>query len=170
MNSKAKEYISKLQLIRHPEGGYFNEIYRSGEYYEAGCLPERYDKNRAFSTSIYFLLEGNQVSNMHRLKSDEIWHFYDGSTILIYIFDESGKLKLNHLGSEIKDGDSFQIIVPKGCWFGAELKDKSSFGLIGCTVAPGFEFDDFEIGNRNFLLNLFPEYSEIIKKLTKFKP
>ncbi len=170
MDIKAQEYISKLHLNRHPEGGYFNEIYRSAEYYEAGYLPGRYNKNRAFATSIYFLLEGNQVSNLHSLKSDEIWHFYDGSAILIYMLEEQGKLTVKKLGKDLGSGELFQVTIPKGCWFGAELQDKKSFGLIGCTVSPGFDFEDFELGERNFLLNLFPDYSEIIKKLTKFTP
>ena len=169
MHPKAKEYISKLQLTPHPEGGYFKEIYRSGEIYKAGCLPERFGKERAFSTSIYFLLEGKQISTLHRLKSDEIWHFYDGSAIIVYIFDETGRVNTKYSGNDIDNNESFQIVIPKGHWFGAELKDKNSFGLIGCTVSPGFDFEDFERGDQNFLLKLYPENSEVIKKLTKFK-
>ena len=106
MNPKAKEYIAKLQLIRHPEGGYFKEIYRSREYYEAEHLPGRYDNKRAFSTSIYFLLEGTQISTLHKLKSDEIWHFYDGSAIVLYIFYESGKPDTKYLGSDLNKNES----------------------------------------------------------------
>ena len=168
MHPKAKEYISKLQLEQHPEGGYFKEIYRCGELFSAEHLPGRYNKDRSFSTSIYFMLEGNQVSLFHKLKSDEVWHFYDGTAIIVYIITEDGEFTEQHLGNNIDKGESFQIIIPKGSWFGAELKDELSFGLIGCTVSPGFDFEDFELGSRKYLLKLYPKYSEIIKKLTKF--
>jgi predicted cupin superfamily sugar epimerase len=91
MNNKAKKYIQKLQLKSHPEGGYYKEIYRAGELILPDHLPKRYKESRAFSTSIYFLLEGNQFSSFHRLKSDELWHFYDGSTLIIYTIDEKGE-------------------------------------------------------------------------------
>jgi uncharacterized protein len=169
MNKAAKNYIEKLRLQPHPEGGYYREVYRSEEIVNSEYLPDRYGKSHAFATSIYFLLEGDQVSVLHRLKSDEIWHFYDGSTIDIYIFDQSGKMRIESLGKDLNRGECSQVAIPKGHWFGAELKDKNSFAFIGCTVAPGFEFEDFEIGDKKFLLKLYPEYSEIIKKLTKLE-
>ncbi|MEJ2616754.1 MAG: cupin domain-containing protein, partial [Ignavibacteriaceae bacterium] len=89
MNSKAKYYINKLKLIPHPEGGYYKEIYRSGEYISTEGLPKRYKSKRVFSTSIYFLLEGKQISRFHRLKSDEVWHFYDGSPVAVYILNNN---------------------------------------------------------------------------------
>jgi len=167
MNKKAKEYITKFQLKRHPEGGYYKELYRAGEIILPDQLPKRYRSSRSFSTSIYFLLEGNQVSTFHRLKSDELWHFYDGSTIIIYTINENGELKTQKLGNNIKDGESFQVQIKHNNWFGAELLDKSSFALIGCTVSPGFEFDDFELANRNELIKTYPKHKEIIKKLTR---
>ena len=168
MNEKAGYYISKLQLSLHPEGGYYKEVYRSGEIYEAEFLPGRYFKDRALSTSIYFLLEGRQVSTFHRLKSDEIWHFYDGSVVKIYNIEEDGRMKEIKLGNNLEDGETLQVVINKNSWFGAEVVDKSSFCLIGCTVSPGFDFEDFELGNRDSLIKQFPEYSEVIKKLTKF--
>ena len=166
MNKKAKEYIQKLQLKSHPEGGYYKEIYRAGELILPDHLPKRYNSSRAFSTSIYFLLEGNQFSSFHRLKSDELWHFYDGSTLIIYTIDEKGELKKIKMGKESNEGEFFQIQIKQNIWFGAELHDQSSFALIGCTVAPGFEFADFELGKRDMLFNLYPEHKNIIKKLT----
>ncbi|UCH65208.1 MAG: cupin domain-containing protein [Ignavibacterium sp.] len=167
MNKKAKEYITKLQLNRHPEGGYYKEIYRAGELILPAHLPDRYKTSRAFSTSIYFLLEGNQVSTFHRLKSDELWHFYDGSTLIVYSIDENSELKEIKLGKNSSKGQLFQVQIKHNVWFGAELIDKSSFALVGCTVAPGFDFEDFELGKRDELIKQFPGHEQIIIKLTR---
>ncbi len=168
MKDKAGLYISKLQLSPHPEGGYYKEIYRSGEIIKAEYLPDRYKASRAFSTSIYFLLKNNQVSLFHKLKSDEIWHFYDGCGVKIYIIEKNGAIKEILLGNKLKEGELPQIVIRKNYWFGAELLDKSSFCLMGCTVSPGFDFKDLRLGEREKLLNLFPQHEKIIKKLTKF--
>ena len=167
MLPQAQKYIEKLQLKPHPEGGYYKEIYRAGEMILVEQLPKRYKSSRSFSTSIYFLLEGNQVSNFHRLKSDEQWHFYDGSTIVLYVIDERGNLNKILLGRNIEKGELPQSIIKHNSWFAAELLDKTSFALIGCTVAPGFEFNDFELGKRDELVEMFPQYKELIIRLTK---
>ncbi|HKI79374.1 MAG TPA: cupin domain-containing protein [Ignavibacteriaceae bacterium] len=167
MNEKAKYYIDKLKLKKHPEGGYYNEIYSAGEIIEADVLPVRYEGARVFSTSIFFLLEGEQISSLHKLKSDEIWHFYDGSTINIYIISSNGKLEKRTLGRNLENDELIQTVIEKNNWFGADLNDKSSYGLIGCTVAPGFDFDDFEIGKREELLKKFPDQKDIILNITK---
>ena len=167
MNKKANKYIKKLQLKPHPEGGYYKELYRAGELILPDHLPVRYKSSRNFSTSIYFLLEGNQVSTFHRLKSDELWHFYDGSTLIIYIIEEGGELKKIKLGRNMNNGENFQIQIKNNNWFGAELLDKSSFALIGCTVSPGFEFEDFEMGDKIELTKRYPEHKDIIFKLTR---
>lgn len=164
MNEKAKHYIQKLQLKKHPEGGYFKEIYRGGEMILIDPPDRRLKRN--YSTSIYFLLEGKQVSKFHRLKSDEIWHFYDGSPIKIYIIDEKGKLTENILGKRMNDGAVFQTVIRKNNWFAAELINKKSFSLVGCTVSPGFDFSDFEFGDREQLSNQFPKLKELIERLT----
>lgn len=169
MDEKAKYYIEKLKLTKHPEGGYFNEIYRSGEIFEASVLPERYKSSRTFSTSIYFLLEGKQFSSFHRLQSDEIWHFYDGCSVKISVITANRKLEERVIGNNLDKDESLQTVVEKNSWFGAELADKNSFALVGCTVAPGFSFEDFEIGDRDKLMNDYPEYSDIIFRLTKVK-
>lgn len=166
MNKKAKAYIKKLQLKPHPEGGYYKELYRAGELILPDHLPTRFKSSRTFSTSIYFLLEGKQISTFHRLKADELWHFYDGSTLIIYIIDESGELRKLKLGSNVEDGEMFQVQIKNNNWFGAELLDKSSYALIGCTVSPGFEFEDFELGDKIELSKKYPEHKNIILKLT----
>lgn len=167
MNKKAKEYIDKLQLKVHPEGGYFSEVYRSEELIKVNHLSERYNSSRSFSTSIYYMLEGNQFSSFHRLKSDELWHFYDGTALTIIVINEKDLLDKIRLGNDLNKRETFQTVIKKNSWFAAELIDKNSFALIGCTVSPGFDFDDFELGNRNDLVKEFPQYEEVIVKFTR---
>jgi predicted cupin superfamily sugar epimerase len=164
--NKADVYIEKLQLTPHPEGGYFREIYRSDELLKDG-LPDRYKGNRSFSTSIYFLLKGEQKSLLHKLKSDEIWHFYDGSPVKLYTIDSKGKVSQRLLGRNIDEGESMQLVIKRGYWFCAEVSDENSFSLFGCTVAPGFDFSDFELGERKELLKLYPQLAELVKTFTE---
>ena len=166
MHQKTKKYIKQLQLKKHPEGGYYKEVYRSGESVLPAHLPQRYKSSRNFSTSIYFLLEGKQFSSFHLLQSDELWHFYDGSAVLLYIINQKGELTVKKLGRG--DGSELQLTIEKQNWFAAELEDKKSFSLFGCTVSPGFEFEDFELGKRDTLVKKFPQHSVLIKRLTKF--
>ncbi|MGB5528514.1 MAG: cupin domain-containing protein [Ignavibacteriaceae bacterium] len=165
MDQKARTYIKKLRLKKHPEGGYYREVYRSDEKILTDHLPKRYRSSRNFSTSIYFLLEGNQFSAFHLLKSDELWHFYDGSAVMVYVINPVGDLTVSKLGRS--RGTEFQTIIQKKCWFAAEAEDKKSFSLFGCTVAPGFEFEDFEMGRREFLLKKFPQHQTLIHRLTR---
>jgi predicted cupin superfamily sugar epimerase len=165
MHVKAKQYIKQLQLKKHPEGGYFKEVYRSGELILPEHLPARYKSMRNFATSIYFLLEGKQFSAFHLLQSDELWHFYDGCTVIIYVINQEGELIINKLGKK-KDCE-LQIAIEKQNWFAAELEDKKSFAIFGCTVSPGFEFDDFKLGRRDELLVKFSQHDTLIKRLTK---
>lgn len=165
MNEKAKYYIQKLELIKHPEGGYFREIYRSSEMYFID-RPKKALKRNA-STSIYFLLDGKQVSKFHRLKSDELWHFYEGSTIKLYLINEAGEFSVLLLGKNLSDGEVFQVTISKNSWFAAEVLDKKSFSLIGCTVSPGFDFSDFELASRKKLLDHFPSHKKEIVRFTK---
>jgi len=165
MHPKAKQYIKQLQLKKHPEGGYFKEVYRSVELILPEHLPKRYKSTRNFSTSIYFLLEGKQFTSFHILKSDELWHFYDGSAVLLYNINQKGEISVKKLG---RDQDcELQLTIEKENWFAAEIEDKKSFALFGCTVSPGFEFDDFELGNSDDLIKKFPQHSALIKRLTK---
>jgi predicted cupin superfamily sugar epimerase len=165
MNPKAKKLIKQLKLKKHSEGGYYREIYRSGERILGEHLPKRFKTSRNFATSIYFLLEGKQFSAFHLLRSDESWHFYDGSKIIIYVINKNGKLFIKKMGRE--DDCKFQITIEKNNWFAAELEDKKSFALVGCTVSPGFEFDDLTMGERDKLVKQFPKHSKLIEKLTE---
>ena len=165
MHPKAQKYIKQLQLKKHPEGGYFREVYRSAELILPQHLPKRYTSSRNFSTSIYFLLQEMQFSSFHILKSDELWHFYDGWKVLLYVINKDGELVTKKLG---KDKDcQLQLTIEKQNWFAAELEDKKSFTLFGCTVSPGFEFEDFQLGKRDELIKKFPQHSALIKRLTK---
>jgi predicted cupin superfamily sugar epimerase len=164
MNEKAKYYVQKLELIKHPEGGYFREIYRAAEMIYIDPPSKKIRRN--YSTSIYFLLNGSQVSKFHKLKSDELWHFYDGDSIIIHIINENGELSQQYLGRNFEQGEAFQTVIGKNNWFAAEVKDKRSFALVGCTVSPGFDFSDFEFGKRNELVNKYPKLEDLIKRFT----
>lgn len=164
MDPKARYYIDKLGLEKHPEGGYYREIYRAGEMFFTETIPAKKLNKKNISTSIYFLLNGRDKSLFHRLKSDEIWHFYDGCDVKIYIIDIEGNLSDVQLG---KSSEVFQFVIPKNNWFAAELTDKNSFALVGCTVSPGFDFNDFELADRIKLLKKYPEYERLIKRFTK---
>ena len=164
MHLKAKQYIKQLKLIKHPEGGYFREVYRSGELILPKLLPNRYKSSRNFSTSIYFLLEGKQFSAFHLLQSDETWHFYDGCSVLIYLVDNKGNLSTEKIGKG--EDCSFQLTIKRNSWFAAELSNKKSFALFGCTVSPGFEYEDFKLGKREILVKKFLQHQVLIKRLT----
>jgi predicted cupin superfamily sugar epimerase len=166
MLNSADYWIEKLELKIHPEGGYFNEVYRSNEEIEPRTFPIRYKGKRCFSTSIYFLLKEKQFSAFHKLQSDELWHFYEGSAIEIFIIDEDANLTIKKLGRNFGEDESFQLMIRRGNWFAARLLDTSGYSLIGCTVAPGFNFEDFELGKREILISQFPQHTDLIKQLT----
>jgi predicted cupin superfamily sugar epimerase len=161
----AADLIAQLQLVRHPEGGWYRETYRAAgsmHGHHPGCV-----FGRSCSTAIYFLLEQGEVSALHRLKSDEMWHFYAGSPLIVHIISPEGGYRALRLGSDLGGGESFQGVVPAGCWFGAEVSEGGEFSLVGCTVAPGFDFDDFEMGERGALLHRYPAHAGLIRRLTK---
>lgn len=164
--NKPEYWIEKLQMTPHPEGGFFKETYRCAEQVEKKNLPKRFPGDRNFSTAIYFLLIDPQISKLHRIKSDEMWHFYEGSGALIYSIDPQGILTEHKLGINPNEGEMPQILIPAGCWFGARVNRPGSYCLTGCTVSPGFHFDDFELGERNNLIELFPDHDKIIRELT----
>jgi uncharacterized protein len=162
----AKYWIEKLKLAKHPEGGYFYETYRSSQEIEFSLDEKKI--TRAASTAIYYLLKGNEVSCFHRIKSDEMWHFYAGSDLTIFILNEDGELVQHKLGNGENSADAlFQILIPAGLWFAASVDDPSSFALVGCTVAPGFEFADFELADRKKMIEEYPWHEEVIVSLTK---
>jgi len=167
MARNARFWIDYLQLAKHPEGGYFREIYRSNEFIHKKSLPDRYTSFRSFSTSIYYLLENPEYSAFHRLKSDEIWHFYEGSSIQLYIVLPNGEFRKLILGKQPEEGQYFQAVIPKGCWFAAHVSEPKAFALVGCSVSPGFDFEDLEMGSREKLLKRFPQHSQLITKFTR---
>lgn len=164
--NKANGWIEKLKLEKHPEGGYFKEVYRSAEKLDADSLPARYSSDRNMATSIYFLLKGDEFSSFHRIQSDETWHFYAGSTLELFVLENDGKLTRFLLGQNIEVGEHLQLTIPRNHWFGARVVDAKSYSLLGCTVAPGFHFDDFELADRSKLTEEFPVHKEIIRELT----
>lgn len=166
INQDAQYWVEHLQLTAHPEGGYFREIYRSSELITASALPARYEGDHAFTTSIYFLLTDAQFSAFHRLKSDEIWHFYGGTSLTLYIINPDGELKQIQLGNRFENGEHFQVIVEANQWFAAKVNQPNSYALVGCTVAPGFDFSDFELANRKELISQYPHHQKLITQLT----
>jgi predicted cupin superfamily sugar epimerase len=161
----ASYWVDAYQMKPHPEGGYYAETYRSAGSIPHYALPEGFAGNRSFSTAIYFLLEPPHFSSLHRIQSDEIWHFYAGGPLEISVIDPSGDFRLIRLGSDPDAGEVFQAVVPAGSWFGA--RPVRTYALVGCTVAPGFDFSDFELGTRSGLLDLFPQHRDIVRQLTR---
>lgn len=162
----AKYWVEKLKMQSHPEGGFFAETYRSTEVISENSLPKRFSGNRNYSTAIYFLLESHHFSAFHRIKSDELWHFYAGDALNVYYIDNEGIIQIIRLGNNPEKGEIFQAVVPAGVWFGSKPAIENSYSLVGCTVAPGFDFADFEMPDRATLLQQFPQHEEIIKLLT----
>lgn len=162
----AKYWVEKYHLQVHPEGGYFAETYRSAEIIPHDALPKRFKGERNFSTGIYFLLESHQCSALHRIQSDEMWHFYYGSPLIVFYINQQGSVQTIKLGNNPENGEVFQAVVPAGVWFGSKPALQDSYSLVGCTVAPGFSFADFEMASRSKLLKEYPQHKEIIDTLT----
>jgi len=156
------DWIRRLDLLPHPEGGYYRETYRASERIAKDHLPPRFGGERRLSTAIYFLLVGDQVSCLHRIKSDEVWHFYTGTPLDLFVIGDDGRLTTHRLGP---DGP-FQALVPAGSWYGAAPSDGTGWALLGGTVAPGFDFADFELGDRAVLLRAFPQHRALVERLT----
>ena len=162
----ARFWIEKLGLTPHPEGGYFRQTYKSDLLIEREALLG-FSGARVASTAIYFLIEGGNFSAFHRLRSDEIWHFYAGSPLMVNVIDPSGARSALFLGCNPEVGQVFHGVVRAGCWFASHVSDWKGWALVGCTVAPGFEFEDFEVGRREQLVVDFPQHADIIRKLTR---
>ena len=148
--------IKKFDLKAHPEGGYFKEYYRSSEIISRQALPSRFKGDRCFSTSIYILLPAGSISRLHRIASDEIWHFYLGGPLELLQLFPDGKMEKIVLGQDVEAGQMLQHVVPAGCWFGAKPVEGSAYSFVGCTVAPGFDFEDFELADIDALCRQFP--------------
>jgi uncharacterized protein len=164
-NMTAQYYIEHLELQPHPEGGFYKETYRSKGKIAADCLPRDIERDRSYSTAIYFLLQQGDFSAFHRIRSDECWHFYDGGTVLVHVLHQSGEYSCTRVGKNIHEGEVFQYLVPAGAWFASE--PASFFSLVGCTVAPGFDFADFEMAKKNELVKQFPQHENLIARLCR---
>jgi predicted cupin superfamily sugar epimerase len=163
----ANYFISHLQLESHPEGGFFKETYRATESISKKALFPQFEGERNFSTAIYYLLRQGEHSLFHRIKSDECWHFYAGDKLLIHVIEPGGNYYCIKLGSNIYVGETFQFVVPAMAWFAAEPAVESSYSLVGCTVAAGFDFADFEMADKTSLLAAFPKYKEVVSRLSR---
>lgn len=163
----AEFYINYLQLLPHPEGGYYRETYKSAELIDGHSLPARFSASRYFSTAIYYLLQQGDFSAFHRIKSDECWHFYAGETLLIHVIEPGGNYSCTRLGNEADKGETFQFVVAAGAWFSSEPAEDSKYSLAGCTVAPGFDFADFEMADKKNLTSVYPYHKSIIDRLCK---
>jgi hypothetical protein len=162
-----EEIIQKLQLQPHPEGGFYRETYRSHETIPEDSLPSYFEGNRNYATCIYYLLQSGDFSAFHKIQQDEIWHFYLGSPIKLFMISEQGHLSQVIIGTDLSAGQVPQFVVPKQYWFAATVLNQESFSLIGCTVSPGFNFKDFTLASRNKLIERYPQHHEIINQFTR---
>jgi predicted cupin superfamily sugar epimerase len=165
LDKDAQYWINHLGLSPHPEGGYYRATYKSDLTIVRSALPSSYQGDRSASTAIYFLLDGENFSAFHRIASDEVWHFYCGSSLVVYVIDPEGDYSELHLGGG--SDEVFQAVVNAGCWFASRVKDAAGFALVGCTVAPGFDFADFELAVRSELVAAYPQHRKLIQELTR---
>lgn len=164
---KNKEYwVENLNLLPHPEGGFYKETYRSDLEIDLQNLNPDWNGKRSLCTGIYFLLENKNFSAFHKIKSDELWHFYAGDPITIHMIDHQGNYSVQDVGNDVENGELLQYLVPANTWFASEVKDNRSYALVGCTVSFGFDFNDFEMADSS-LIKSFPEHSEILEGLIR---
>lgn len=162
-----QQLIQQFTLQQHPEGGWYKETYKSTELLPLAALPQRFNGDRSFSSAIYFLLEQGNFSAFHKIKSDECWHFYAGQPLVVYIITRQGALDIVELGNDINKGHVFQYVVPANCWFASRPAAESNFCFVGCTVAPGFDFEDFDLADAAELSKLYPQHRDIIHELCR---
>lgn len=154
----AEYYIQKLNLEPHPEGGYYNETYRSELVVTINGR-----NRRNVSTAIYFLLMDDQKSKFHRIQSDELWFYHVGEPIeIVLIINEN--LVTYLLGNNMDNNERPQVIIPANTWFAAKIASSNGFSLVSCTVAPGFDFYDFELADRSLLLNSYPQLMTLLEE------
>ena len=165
--TKIEQLIKHYDLQPHPEGGWYKQTYKSNELVPLTALPGRFGGDRVFSTAIYFLLEKGNFSAFHKIKSDECWHFYAGDPLKVFVIDQNDDLKTITLGNDVNKGERFQYVVPANCWFASRPAPGSEYSLVGCTVAPGFEFEDLELADGKNLSALYPQHSSIIKEFCR---
>lgn len=161
MQAEIKQLVKQLSLTPHPEGGFYRETYRSDGTLQLGTGVRNY------ATSIYFLLTSGTFSAFHRIHQDEIWHFHKGSSVTIHLISAIGEYSNITVGADLYNEQSLQAVVPGGTWFGATVDHEDSYSLVGCTVAPGFDFQDFELAHRDELIDAFPDHQKIIEEMTR---
>jgi predicted cupin superfamily sugar epimerase len=159
----AEYWINRLSLEPHVEGGYYREVYRSGTEVKPGLS----STPRAAATHIYFLLTDDAFSAFHRITADELWHFYEGDSVAVYEILADGTLITHLLGTDVSKGQMPFCVIREGSWFGSRLAGKGSYGLVGCTVAPGFLFTDLELADRSTLTSQYPQHTGLIEALTR---
>lgn len=159
MKKDSKYFIEKLGLVGHPEGGFYAETYRGQQQ-----IKNSDGNKRNISTAIYFLLSDTQKSHFHRIKSDELWFHHEGETLEITVIIDN-QLKVIYLGKDLENGEVLQATIPANCWFASQVKNKKGFALVSCTVAPGFDFADFEMAKKQDLQTKYPQHSETFKEL-----
>ena len=160
-------YIEHLNLLPHPEGGYYKETFRSKGIIPQSALPEGFAGDRNFSTSIYFLLPGDTFSAIHRIHSDETWYYHAGNKLELWMLCDGGNLTKVIIGPDIANGEFLQYTVPAECWFASKSCNTNGFTLVGCQVAPGFDFNDFILADREIILHQFPQYKDFIMAFTR---
>lgn len=158
MEKRIQELITQFELIPHPEGGFYREMYRS-----EGIMS---DKDRNYLTSIYFLVTDSNISRFHRIQSDECWYFHEGSPLRIHSIHADGSHTYHDLGLDLTDQETPFHVVEANTIFGSLLRDEKGYALVSCAVAPGFSFDDFELFTCEELTQQYPEHRQIIEKLT----
>lgn len=158
---EAKDWIEHLQMEAHPEGGFYKPAFRS----EDAAASPSHRTERVLYTSIYFLLQSEDVSHLHRLKSDELWYFHAGSPLTVHIIEKDGTYRQEKLGLDVRRGEKPQARVEKGSIFGSTVDNPGTFSLVGCMVAPGFDFADFELFTQTELITQYPQHETLIKRL-----
>lgn len=159
MKLSAQYYIEKLNLNAHTEGGFYASTFTGEEQVTTA------QGDRPGYTSIYFLLRSQDISHLHRLKSDELWYYHAGSPLTVHIIHEDGTYEAKKLGLTIENGEVPQIRVPKNAIFGSSVDDEDTFSLVGCMVSPGFDYADFELFTQAELLELYPQHEAVIRKM-----
>jgi uncharacterized protein len=167
MPANAQTYIQSLQLRAHPEGGFYRETYRSPLLMNVTQADQDKLAPRNVSTGIYFLLEQGNFSAFHKIRSDEMWHFYAGQALEVLEISPAGDLRCTRLGPDVLQGEVFQHVVPAHTWFASRVAEGGAFSLVGCTVAPGFDFADFFMADRAALAAAFPQHRQTVYELTR---
>jgi uncharacterized protein len=165
--SSANDWIEHLQLQKHIEGGWYKETYRSPLLLQRETAPHIVNGDRSLCTHIYFLLQQHEFSALHRIGSDELWHFYDGDRLVVYEIDTSGRLTEHQLGKDPSNAVLPFCMIRKGSWFGSRVATGGKYALVGCTVAPGFDFADFELAGAGALSQQFPMHKDLIASLCR---